>query len=245
MKKFIFISILFIGCSVKLIAQCTPDTTITKSGIYPKSLPDAKEDSVYDQTIQFKMPKDTATPFGTVTFDSISIVSITNIPKGLNYKCSPLFGFSDCTYPGGANGCLRLSGKTDTATYGKYFCVATLRAFVFIGGNSTYFDSKDTLVFKVKSSKTNTGIEVISDNNIINTYPVPMTDYLQINTETVTGGEATVNLYTSSGVLVISKSIYQPAGSSTCILNTDNLSSGLYILKVGTKGGENVCKVIK
>ncbi|MBI3258311.1 MAG: hypothetical protein HYZ54_02345, partial [Ignavibacteriae bacterium] len=88
MKKYIFIILLALTSSITIKAQCVVDTTIKTKGIYPRILPQAKEDSAYDQTIQFKMPKDTQSILGLITYDSITITNITNIPKGINYICN-------------------------------------------------------------------------------------------------------------------------------------------------------------
>lgn len=245
MKKIILLTILIVGSSMHLIAQCTPDTTYTKPGIYPKNLPYAKEDSTYSETIQFKMPKDTNSILGLVKFDSIAIFAISNIPKGLTYQCNPVQGFSACTFPGGSNGCLTISGKPDSNTYGKYFCVATLRAFVVIGGNATYFDSKDTLIFFVQSKNGNLGISQHSLKSNIQVYPIPMTEQLNVSMESLMTGPAVASIYSSTGQEMLSEKIVLSKGQNQFHLETQNLAKGYYILKVNSGNGELIRSLIK
>ena len=76
MKKFIFISIFVFITKLGIYAQCKPDTTIITPGIYPKNLPEAREDSLYDEAVQFKMPKDTQSFVGLVKFGDVKVYPI-------------------------------------------------------------------------------------------------------------------------------------------------------------------------
>ncbi|NUM30742.1 MAG: T9SS type A sorting domain-containing protein [Bacteroidetes bacterium] len=74
----------------KIFAQCTPDTSIHKAGFYPKTLPDAQLNVAYEQTINFKIFKDTVVNvFGsdqTAIVDSAVIVNVKNMPPGLSFQ---------------------------------------------------------------------------------------------------------------------------------------------------------------
>lgn len=248
MKKYIFISI-FVFVSVATIkAQCTPDTTIQTAGIYPKNLPDAREDSLYDEVVQFKMPKDTQSIFGLIKFDSISITNITNIPSGLVYQCSPVPGFSLCTWPGGGNGCLRVFGKVDSGVFGKKNCVATLRAYVVLGGKTTYFETKDTLLFTVQPEGYNLGISKLYSNKeeiraVI--YPIPFDQILNIELNSKQSTKAQIELYTISGQRILFKNVQLNSGQNAINIETSALSKGIYVMKMTTDVGEYYNKLIK
>lgn len=235
MKKIFLLSLIFCFFSIiKSEAQCTPDTTITTPGIYPKNLPDAKEDSIYDEVIQFRMPKDTQSFLGLVKFDSISIISISGIPSGITYDCNPNPGFSGCTWAGGTNGCLRVHGTPDSGMAGIHQCVIKLRAYVFIAGNVTFFETKDTLLFNVHPAQRTNGI-ITFLNTDLTIFPNPATQKLYISGGASILPEAIVSLYNISGSIL---GIYKWADFVSQGLDTHSMPPGVYILRIAD--GNNI-----
>lgn len=125
MKKLftlIFLSVFFL---IELNAQCSPDYTNTRLGLYPlgDSIPCATQGSAYDQTIQIYSPDSVSIMIGgsavTVHVYSIRIDSISNLPCGLNYG----FDRADRTYTTTPTvplrGCMKISGTT-TDPIGQY-----------------------------------------------------------------------------------------------------------------------------
>jgi hypothetical protein len=125
MKKLFTLTFLSVFFLIELNAQCTPDYTNTRLGLYPlgDSIPCATQGTAYDQTIQIYSPDSVSIMFGsspiTVHVYSIRIDSISNLPCGLNYG----FDRADRTYTTTPTvplrGCMKISGTT-TDPVGEY-----------------------------------------------------------------------------------------------------------------------------
>lgn len=105
-------------------AQCNIDTSLSKPGFKPDTIPHAMENVYYSQVIQFKFPTDTTILTQHVVFDSLTIKSIDSLPKSISWQC----GDTDRTYLGGANGCLTLFGTPPIGSAGKYKMLITVTA---------------------------------------------------------------------------------------------------------------------
>ncbi|MCC6722831.1 MAG: T9SS type A sorting domain-containing protein [Bacteroidia bacterium] len=118
MLKIIPIIALFFLHGIKLFAQCTPDTSIHKAGFYPKTLPDAEINKLYDQTINFKIFKDTVVDVlgspQTAVVDSAVIMKVDNMPPGLTFKLNK----KSQSYTPLEVGCANISGTPSKS--GKY-----------------------------------------------------------------------------------------------------------------------------
>ncbi|MFM2206277.1 MAG: hypothetical protein RL213_252 [Bacteroidota bacterium] len=121
MRKLLLFTLL-LGASFTASSQCVPDTSITHNvnGVYPDSatgLPHATQGQVYTTTIQLKVVRDTAYLGLPATVDSMNITSVTGLPSGFTYSCTP----SNCSFPGGSNACILLQStgpvNVPVATY--------------------------------------------------------------------------------------------------------------------------------
>jgi hypothetical protein len=125
MKKLFTLTFLSVFFLIELNAQCSPDYTNTRLGLYPlgDSIPCATQGSAYDQTIQIYSPDSVSIMIAgapvTVRVYSIRIDSINNLPCGLNYG----FDRADRTYTTTPTvplrGCMKISGTT-TDPVGQY-----------------------------------------------------------------------------------------------------------------------------
>ena len=74
-------------------SQCTPDSSITSLGIFPKTLNSGCVNSFYDQTLTVVIPRDTTLTLTSppitinVALDSARILAVNNLPSGLTYSC--------------------------------------------------------------------------------------------------------------------------------------------------------------
>ncbi len=111
MKKYLLVMTSLLITTGMLRAQCVPDPTITAPGIYPDvltNLPTGTAGLFYSTDIQVKVLSDTTVGALTVIVDNITIDSVSGLPAGFSYSCTP----SNCVFPGGSNGCIRLSGTS-------------------------------------------------------------------------------------------------------------------------------------
>ena len=117
MRKTLLILVMLIGGAIQASAQCVPDASITQPGIYPDTttnLPAGTAGVFYSSDIQLKVITDTFAMGFNVDVVDITVNSVSGLPAGFSYSCTP----SNCVFPGGSNGCIRLFGTN--ATPGTY-----------------------------------------------------------------------------------------------------------------------------
>ncbi len=94
----------------------------------------------------------------------------------------------------------------------------------------------------VVSEKTTTGIEeLINIANLISVYPNPITDNFFVNNSFNETDAMTLNISDINGRLV--KKVQNIAGRQS--INIDDLSKGIYFLKIQTSKGDVVKKIVK
>ncbi len=130
------------------LAQCTPDLSYTNTGIYPKIIPAAIEGQAYDQVINFVFVKDTSVNDISVTFDTLIIDSITNLPPTISFA----FNNSNQTYLGGDNGCARVTGMPSVGDAGVYPAEIHVTALFSLLGFPNSESTKDTIYFRIQSA---------------------------------------------------------------------------------------------
>ena len=111
MKKLFLSFVALISFSGMIMAQCTPDPSITVPGIYPDTvtnLPQGYVGVFYDTDIQLKVITDTTVLGFNVVVNEIVIDSVSGLPSTYAYECSP----ANCTFLAGSNGCIRVSGTS-------------------------------------------------------------------------------------------------------------------------------------
>lgn len=132
-------ALVFIGLFVE--AQCVPDGSLSAPGLYPPAgsttdttaiiLPDAIVNQAVSFVTQVVVLNDTSVSLGGISFnvpvDSLGIINVSGIPAGMSSSCN----VPNCTWPGGGNGCIELSG-TPTTT-GTFEIIATSRTRIVFG----------------------------------------------------------------------------------------------------------------
>jgi len=122
MKRILSIAILSCSFCLSVLAQCTPDPTITTPGLYPPpdSLSCVERGVAYSQVVQIRIPA----TFQGFNIDSIIINGITGFPTGITYACNP----ATCKLVPSATGCILLSGTTSDPA-GDYDLVLNATAY--------------------------------------------------------------------------------------------------------------------
>ena len=89
---------------------CTPDASFMATGLSPATLPNAKVNTPYDQTITVRLFRDTTATLGTATvpvrIDSMLLLNILGLPSGVTYQCLA----PNCRFLPLQNTCIKLSG---------------------------------------------------------------------------------------------------------------------------------------
>jgi PKD repeat protein len=121
------------GCVINNNCSKPQDVTIC-----PPSLPDACFNSPYDENITFYIPKNLIYQGNQVTLASIQVVSITNVPTGLNWELDKPSGFYQVPTPE-TRGCIRICGTP--TVFGTFFITVTVNANVTSPINTTQTQS--------------------------------------------------------------------------------------------------------
>jgi hypothetical protein len=239
MKKLLVYSIILISTitfSKEVSAQCSPDTTINSSGIYPAVLGNAKESVPYTQIIQFYINKDTlVTYLGQqilANIDSIKITGVKGMPNGFSYACHN----ATCAAPGGKPGCATITGTAANGTAGNYPLTVYYQVFaraVFGGFPISQTISDSNLVYSI-TVESATGLNALSGDLAFDMFPNPAfeqtTILLNANTEL-----SKVELFSIDGKE--SDVIVEYKSNMIATIKTNSLSKGLYLVKIYTTDG--------
>jgi hypothetical protein len=239
----LFILLTIVSFSAK--AQCVVDTTHFSGTKYsfPDTLPCAVKGTVYDTTVQVKLPRNvyadefsSSYPHIQVRVDSVKIDSITNLPDSISWNMTPA---SKKIYAPGY-GCFGVYGKTvgDTGTYN----IGVWGTIWFnVIGKDTFQKGDFSAVFPVKIRVIEPGtpcygkVSSIADEAIQNVsiYPIPFSKF--INIEADGNVIQNVELLDATGRVIESR---DKLNQKKYTLTTERqLGSGFYTLKVTTKKG--------
>ncbi len=146
-------------------AQCVPDSGITHNvpGIYPSAaigLPHAITGQPYSTVIQVFVRPDTTIGIFHVIIDSVNVENVVGLPPGFTYSCTP----SNCSFPGGTNGCIFLQGQAPSNQMaGTYPLVVRLKEYGTLSGTPlNQLDSSTDYSIVVDST---TGIGTLEKSN--------------------------------------------------------------------------------
>ncbi|MCS6819582.1 MAG: hypothetical protein NZ522_06475, partial [Chitinophagales bacterium] len=137
----LFTLVSFIGHSQTGCPGCIIDNNCSKPQdvtICPPALPDACFNTPYDENITFYIPKSLIYQGNNVTLGSIQVVSITNVPTGLNWELDKPNGFYTVNNPA-TRGCIKICGTP--TVFGTFFITVTVNANVTSPINTTQTQS--------------------------------------------------------------------------------------------------------
>jgi hypothetical protein len=228
MKKLLLL-IPFLALSYYAQAQCVPDTSIHEDGMSPDSFPNGKVGVAYSQVFQFKFPPDTMTPFGTVVIDSVIVTSVDSLPTGFTYVCN----VPRCSsYPGGANGCVTVSGTPDSAK--TYPVTITLIAWGTVAGNPIPGEQKVQVDFTVDSAAV--GLFKQSHVNwnfaVSQNKPNPFSSSTEISFTLPQSQAVTFQVYDILGKPVIVRNINGVRGENTITVDRKGMNAGMYFYSI-------------
>lgn len=132
MKKLLLFAAACLLLSSISLSQCIIDGSLILPGIYPdtiQNLPHATAGQAYGTDIQVRVFEDTVVSGLTVIVDDITVNSVTGLPPGFSYTCTP----ANCAFPGNGNGCMWLSGNPTSGQVGTYPLVVNVTLHGHIG----------------------------------------------------------------------------------------------------------------
>lgn len=241
MKRIYFIFSLVL-MSLSGMAQCVPDATVTKPGLYPGKLPNAIVGNAYSQVATLMVPLDTALLYqGTlynIRVDSATVVSMSDLPKGFAYECDK----PSRTWNGGQRGCARLFGDPVATNVGSYVVYVKVRTFFKIIGLPNQFDQLDSSSIDFKVEMPN-ALQEVNQAVGLKAYPNPTKDELTLVLNKY-NGQTQFEVYNSLGQkFELPQQNYSNTGEVK--LNTQGLTPGVYFVKSSFEGTSSFVKFIK
>ena len=251
MKKILVITTLFcISLGSNIYAQCTPDAAIVAAGlpgIFPtpvEGIATGIDGNAYAQTFTIIVPSDTTIDPSVfvpgvpsipvqLTINSSTINSVNGLPSGLNYTCA-----TSCTYAGGTtDGCFIVDGTpTQSGTFLFQVNVtlnAELPAFppLFAGGptDAPAQDIEYTLTIDPVGT---IDIQKVEEGTF-EVYPVtpnPSNGGAEIRFYTPDYRSVNLTIHNLIGAIVVSEQIYAEQGMNSLSIDSDKLSSGVYVV---------------
>jgi hypothetical protein len=249
MKKYILLLVVSLTLWNQPAAQaqiCTPDTAVGKLYIYPPVLAFAVAGYYYTQVLTFRVPRDTviSTIVGDVpaVVDSAKVLAILGIPPGYFFNCQ----IPSCTWPGGSLGCGLLAGTSDSAgsAVGSYPIKVYVGSWVRAASTSFYrIDSSSSYTFKVLPY---TGGFEVTPYKLLNVYPNPTDDVLNIELTGMTTTNNRLAVYDAQGKCVFEKVLSKPyTYQYTESISLADWPKGVYQVILQTENGNTISKVIR
>ena len=236
MKNILLFTAVLIFCAFQIMAQCTPDNTITKP-LVPDSatgLPHAFANSPYSTTIQLKVPGSAVYMGLTVTIDSIKIIGVSGLPSSFSYICNTPSG----TWPGNSYGCILLTGNPSVSQQNTINpIIVNIRAFGQVLGSPQSVDQPNDdykIVIEMPQGIADINSTKFSvDQNI----PNPFTSETVIDYNVGKTGPVSFKVFNMLGKEVYSTQIRSEMGRNTYTYKPTNLGPGIYMYSIGS--GQN------
>lgn len=239
----ICISLFFINSFAN--AQCTPDTLLVTTGVYPATLPDARVGQTYAQVLQFHVTKDTMVTipiFGTTkaNVDSFTIVKVNGIPNGMSFQCNT----ANCTIPGGGNGCADIKGTPTQKGVYPLEIVLKIKVSIGILGSQTVYDTLNAYSLIVNSP---VSIKNTNQNENFNyqIFPNPIiNNQFNLSVWNKNSSNCTVKVYNIQGTLVAMQLVNLNAGFNQQNIQLDGIAKGIYLLQIENENNQFHEKIV-
>ncbi len=222
---------------VSSYAQCTPNVSCVPAGKTYGTCPDSVTGLAkgtinvpYNETVSVMVPVNGAdfSPQGAgATVKDIVIDGIDSLAPGLTYKCLT----TNCTFPGGTNGCILISG-TPTQVWNKRLLIKITANVVFSGFPAAY--PLTTTQYRSIVSDPN-GIEQLSQSkfDVDQNSPNPFSGKTEIHFNTVTSENISFTVYNMLGAAVYSSNFKADRGVNKIVLEANSFAPGVYVYSIG------------
>ena len=244
MKKIYLILTLFGVAISPIFGQvCSPDNSITISGVYPDQPDTAFANQSYDFSFQILSIKDTAVVYLgqsiTADIDSVTVDAVIGLPENFEYACNP----SRCAFTYKAVGCINLKGNPSADQVGVYdikiattaYAKATLALGIPL--RLPVADTTEGYRLIIKGD----GSASIFENNLsaVNVYPNPSSNgvfVLHANAPI-----ASIDIFDTRAQKV---NFTRHHTNNTLVLNLSDTPRGIYILKINIDNKQVVKRII-
>jgi hypothetical protein len=231
--RIILFSVFFIFINNNIFAQCIPNLSIVNTGVFPTVLPAAQVGVAYAQVLQFHVAKDTVVTIPIIgstkaKIDSFTIVKVNGIPNGMGFKCNT----SNCTIPGGGNGCADITGIPIQKGIFPLQIILKIKASVGILGSREIIDTLTQYSVTVGS-----GVSINNANQIENfeykIFPNPIiNNQFNLTFWNKNSTHCSVKIFNIQGALVALELINLNAGFNQQNIQLEGVSKGIYLLQI-------------
>ena len=242
-KNLLLVTAILFCLTVQLMAQCTPDQTITKP-LIPDSatgLPHAVVGTPYASTIFLKTPGSAMYQGIPVTIDSLKIMSVTGLPTGFSYVCNT----PNSSWPGNSFGCILLTGNPAQGQQNTTSPITVnIRIFgVFMGFATSVDQPNNSYKIIIDAPQ---GLSDISTNkfSLDQNMPNPFTSETNIDYTVTKNGPVSFKVFNMLGKEVFSTSIRSETGRNTYTFKPVNLGPGIYMYSIGSGSNTLVKRMI-
>ena len=242
-KTYLTLTLLGIAISPIFGQVCSPDNSITKSGVYPDQPDTAFANQSYDFSFQILSIKDTAVVYLgqsiTADIDSVTVDAVIGLPENFEYACNP----SRCAFTYKAVGCINLKGNPSADQVGVYdikiattaYAKATLALGIPL--RLPVADTTEGYRLVIKGD----GSASIFENNLsaVNVYPNPSSNgvfVLHANAPI-----ASIDIFDTRAQKV---NFTRHHTNNTLVLNLSDTPRGIYILKINIDNKQVVKRII-
>jgi hypothetical protein len=240
MKYFLLLSVFFYSC-LNANSQCIPDTSITHNqpGTYPDvniGLPHATVGQPYATVIQIKVLTDSTIGPLTGIVDSIVVTNVSGLPAGFSYSCNP----PSCSFPGGSNACIDLTGPAPSIS-GTYPLVVNSVIYYKLTGLPQTLQN-DITGYQIVIDPM-VGIDNLDKNffGVGQSIPNPGKDYIAIPVSLNAADDFTLTVSNLIGKKVLEQKISLQRGKTNIPVDIRELQSGIYLYSL-TNGKYSVTR---
>lgn len=230
------VAVFILAINQELSAQCVPDTSI--SGLYApdenEGLPAGDITVPYEAVITLNVPEDTSYLLFTAQVDRLELDGINGLPNGFDYDCFP---DTNCIFPGGEFGCIRVFGLSDdNADAGTYDLVANFTFFLTQPSVSLPYDITG---YEIVLDSVAVGVsDVEPDALLFQVRPNPANINAQLFFDLPETGDYFISVFNLLGDQVFSYQDFGQRGSSSIDLGKWLGNAGVYFISLN-QGGYN------
>jgi len=260
MKHIIFLFVVYLGSSVNLRAQCTPDSAFIADGelISPSpyqndtlgdGLPSACLDMPYEVTLFVHPPTSFAFSGTEIPVTSFKIDSVLNLPPGITYSCST----DDCLFLADSISCIYLSGTPSGDDIDSVYDLSIRISISTLGLSIPVAFPDPTLApgeyfINIKnnsSCETTPTADYAEPHSIAKVFPNPADDRIHLAIDSKIGSPGSLQIQSITGNLMKKEAVTIRPGSQEFDLYTGDLPVGLYLVGIQSNEGMQWSKFFK
>lgn len=225
MTKFILLYLLPLLFSSSMLAQvCTVQRSVSKHGVVPTTLPQARAGVAYDEDLTIFYPRDTFIGNQRIRIDSVRLLRLEGLPTGFSYSCNTL----GCTWKSGTKGCFNIQGRPQQAASESY----ALRAvFLLQGPQGKQYQTSSRVRLQVEAGARAGETSAQLHPN----YPNPFAEETTFSFYLPNSDDVELSIYNLIGNELFNTRLAGKAGFNEYFFTNEELQPGMYFYRLQYK----------